>query len=377
MAVEILSNTIIEYISPFLNAAGIVINPDGFLIENGKRICMKNSRYNEDNPQGESPVLYPCIPLNDDHYLEIKESTDLEIFNPFENIRHMCIVAIKMKKLLAVSLNKELVDSIIKNGEDDYDKLDEYIGLSNNVNNEGVIEYQLIDTSNGNVMLEYKCPRDEPIKGLYGICALIYNNYVSIRPPFLKKYENIEWGWKKIHSAMNKWDKLKKTIVVQIKKNNNESMNIDYMDLSDSVSPDAAVSIYNMPKVYTDDDYVGTNCEDINDPEMLKFMLTLFDPNDLKLYKEPEPTNSSENITPSSKMEVTNNENKVIEQPAIEEKVVSKSAFKRVSDNSNYNNQYGMMNPMIGYGNFNNNLPSLDLNDMILDDIIDPYKMYR
>ena len=35
-----------------------------------------------------------------------------------------------------------------------------------------------------------------------------------------------------------------------------------------------------------------------------------------------------------------------------------------------------MTNPMMGYGNYNN-IPSLDINDMILDDIIDPYKMYR
>lgn len=372
MAVEILSNAIIEYISPLLNAVGIMINPDGFLIENGKKICMKNARYNEDNPQGESPVLYPCIPINDNHYLEIKEATDLEIFNPFENIRHMCIVAIKLKKLLAVSLSKELVDSVVKS-EDDYDNLDEYIGLSNDVNNEGMIEYQLIDISNGNVMLEYKCSRDEQIKGLYGICALIYNNYVSIRPPFLKQYENVEWGWKKIHTAMNKWDKLKKTIVAQVKKDNNESMNIDYMDLSDSVSPDAAVSIYNIPKIYTDDDYVGTNCEDINDPEMLNFMLTLFDPSDLKPYVEPE-------------IKTEDHEYASVQTPKVEPKFVeaevpnneisqTKSAFKRSTGNVN-NQQYGMMNPMMGYGNYNS-VPSLDINDMILDDIIDPYKMYR
>ena len=371
MAVEILSNTIIEYISPLLNAAGIIINPDGFLIENGKKICMKNTRYDEDSPKGESPVLYPCIPVNDNHYLEIKEAPDLEIFNPFENIRHMCVVGVKLKKLLAVSLNKELVDSVIKNGEDDYDMLDEYIGLSNDVNSEGMIEYQLIDISNGNVMLEYKCSRDEPIKGLYGLCALVYNNYVSIRPPFLKCYDNVEWGWKKIKTAMNKWDKLKKTIVAQIKKDNNESMNIDFMDLSDSISPDAAVSIYNMPKIYTDDDYIGTNCEDMNDPAMLNYMLSLFDPNDLKPYVEEEekeyeyaPTNATASLEPQ------------IEQTIVKDK--PKSAFKR-SSNDCVNQQTVLQNPMFGgYGyGCNNEVPSFDINDMILDDIIDPYKMYR
>ena len=78
----------------------------------------------------------------------------------------------------------------------------------------------------------------------------------------------------------------------------------------------------------------------MNDPAMLNYMLSLFDPSDLKPYVEEEkeyeyaPTNATASLEPQ------------IEQTVVKDK--PKSAFKR-SSNDCINQQTGLQNPMFSY----------------------------
>ena len=290
MATEILFETIREYCYPLLEAAGLTVDPYGYIVDrNGKKLCMKNQRYQEgDNIEEVSPVLYPMIPLRDSDYLVIKEKIDTEIFNPFTNIKHMIVVAIKMKNLAVLDLSPELLATAID--EDDYAKFDDYVGLSNDINMKGEIDYALVDLYDPNKreILRYPCPPDEPVKGLWALCVLMYNMYISQRPPYLKQFQDIDKSWKKICAAMKKWDKLRKGIVAEIHKEENQMMNAEYMDFSSSVQPGAAIDVYSMPHKLTAEDFLM--CEDggdINNTNLQDYLTSLFLPESLTPYEEP------------------------------------------------------------------------------------------
>ena len=416
MATEILFDAIREYCYPLLEAAGLTVDPYGYIVDrNDKKLCMKNPRYQEgDNVEEVSPVLYPMIPLRDSDYLEIKEKIDAEIFNPFSNIKHMIVVAIKMKNLAVVDLSPELLATAID--EDDYVKFDDYVGLSNDINMKGEIDYALVDLydPNKHEIVRYPCPPDEPIKGLWALCVLMYNKYVSQRPPYLKQFTDIDKSWKKISAAMKKWDKLRKGIVSEIHKEENQTMNAEYMDFSEGIRPGEAIDVYSMPhKVCADDFLMCEDGEDMNGVNLQNYLTSLFLPESLTPYEEhvesdeqietivePETTTFA-NMKPVEDVKVkpiVKNEEPVELRPVKEvepqnmtvevkpeEPKKTNSVFKKSSNsgNLNFNNPMmyggmmggmGMMNPM-GYGNRPMN--SMNMDDLCLGEVIDPYQNYR
>jgi len=277
MAVELLFNAINTYAYPLMEAAGLRVDPYGYITDqNGKKVCFVNQRYNKNNDNGESPVFYPVIPTKDTDYLDIKESVDKEIFNPFSNIKHMIMIAVKMKKLAIVDLNKDLLATAMD--EDDYDKFDEMVGLSNDINAMGQIDYALIDMSLNTKpeLLRYPCGQDEPIKGLWALCVMMYNRYITQRPPYLKIFQDIDKSWKKICSAMNKWDKEKKTIIRDIKKEENSNINLEYMDLSEGIAPGTPINPYDKIKTtFTSDDFIDVG-EDVNSVALQNYLTNMF-----------------------------------------------------------------------------------------------------
>ena len=414
MAVEILFNTIQEYAYPLIEACGMHLDPYGYIVDSDNhKLCFKNPRYVEgDNTSEISPVLYPVIPLKDSDYLEIKDKLDTDLFNPFTNIKHMIIIAVKLKHLAAVDLNPELLKSAID--EDDWDKFDEYIGLSNDINMLGQIDYALVDLSlpEKPEIIRYACPPEEPVKGLWALCVEIYNRYVSQRPPFLKQFQDIEKSWKKIVTAMKKWDKLRKGIVAEIHKEDNQSMNVEYMDLSESVTPGEAINVFTMSKPLTSDDFLM--CEDgadMNGKALQDFLTSLFNEDSLRPVVEPvESDDEVETIvTPigvneqigfdkmeTVKTDAVERSSSIVKEdpkPVVEitpenneKPVISNSIFKKKSDNTtssqqslNFNNpgmygnmfgQMGMMNPMMA------RMPTMNMDDMCLGDVINPYANY-
>ena len=412
MAVEILFNTIQEYAYPLIEACGMCLDPYGYIVDkaSGAKLCYKNPRYVEGDDVSEvSPVLYPVIPLKDSDYLDIKDKLDTELFNPFTNIKHMIVIAVKLKHLAAVSLNPELLKTAVD--EDDWEKFDEYIGLSNDINSMGQIDYALVDLSlpEKPEILRYVCPPDEPVKGLWALCVEIYNSYISQRPPYLKQFQDIDKSWKKIVAAMKKWDKLRKGIVAEIRKEDNQSMNVECMDLSESVTPGEAINIYTMERPLTADDFLM--CEDgsdMNGQQLQDFLTSLFNKDSLKPYVEPveaddevetlvTPIPVSEKLgfekmkdvdmTPIKKSEA------IVQQPIVEEppkvEVPTNSIFKKKSSTPNQQNtlnfnnpgMYGNMfgqNPMMGMPGMGMMKPtaSMNMDDLCLGDIINPFSSY-
>ena len=371
MAVEILFNTIREYAYPLIEACGLHLDPYGYIVDNSnKKVCFKNPKFTEgDDITTISPVLYPMIPLKDSDYLEIKEKNDVELFNPFTNIKHAILIAIKLKHLASVDLNPELLKTAID--EDDWDKFDEYIGLSNDTNSMGQIDYALVDLSlpEKPEILRYVCPPNEPIKGLWALCVEMYNKYVSQRPPYLKQFQDIDKSWKKIQTAMRKWDKVRKDIVAEIRKENNQNMNIEYMDLSDSLSPGETANVYTMRKPLTANDFLMCDDgSDINDPVLQDYLTSLFNKESLKPVIEEKIVDK-----------VSENTDKEITTPV-------NSIFKKSSDKMSlsFNNpgMYGGMfqNPMMGTMNTpyqQQPMMTMNMDDLCLGDVINPYMYYN
>ncbi len=416
MAVEILFNTIQEYAYPLIEACGMHLDPYGYIVDaNNNKLCFKNPRYTEGDTEI-SPVLYPVIPLKDSDYLEIKDKLDTDLFNPFTNIKHMIIIAVKLKHLAVVDLSPELLKTAID--EDDWDKFDDYVGLSNDINMLGQIDYALVDLSlpEKPEIVRYACPPEEPVKGLWALCVEIYNKYVSQRPPYLKQFQDIDKSWKKITTNMKKWDKLRKGIVAEIRKEDNQSMNVEYMDLSESVTPGEAINMYTMDKPLTSDDFLM--CEDgsdMNGRQLQNFLTSLFNKDSLKPYVEPveaddevetlvTPIPVSEQVefskmkdadmTPVKKSEVV----KEIHQPTIVETAEepkieatpTNSIFKKKTSGNNQPNSLNFNNPGM-YGNmFQNPMGfgmnpmmgrpqspmTMNMDDLCLGDVINPFSNY-
>lgn len=401
MATEILFNAVQEYVYPIMEAAGLRVDPYGYIVDlKGKRLCMRNPRYQEgDNVSEVSPVNYLALPIRDSDYLEIKEKNDVELFNPFENIKHMIVIAVKLKKLAVVDLSKELLNTAMD--EDDYDKFDDYVGLSNDVNMNGEIDYALVDLYDPmkREIVRHPCPANEPVKGLWALCVDVYNRYICPSGT-LKQFMDIEKSWKKIRAAMTKWDKARKTIIKEIKQEEIASMSVDYMDLSDSTTPGEAVNVYTMPHELTYDDFCMTDDgSDINQKNLQDYLTSLFLPESLapvvehKESDEEIETIVTPEVEPPVIPTVTPQPAAVIKpvvEPVIESEPPKKvnSMFKIAAKPSNQNNMMGNrmnqfgMNPMMGNPamyptGYCGRSQTMDMDQLCLGDVIDPYSMYR
>ena len=222
----------------------------------------------------------------------------------------------------------------------------------------------------------------------------------------------MEKSWKKIVTAMKKWDKLRKGIVAEIHKEDNQSMNVEYMDLSESVTPGEAINVFTMSKPLTSDDFLM--CEDgadMNGKALQDFLTSLFNEDSLRPVVEPvESDDEVETIvTPigvneqigfdkmeTVKTDAVERSSSIVKEdpkPVVEitpenneKPVISNSIFKKKSDNTtssqqslNFNNpgmygnmfgQMGMMNPMMA------RMPTMNMDDMCLGDVINPYANY-
>ena len=99
-ASKIFFDMINEYAAPILEAAGYHFSPQGFIEDyDGNKLFYQNPKYVDgtNDPQN-PPFVYPVIPIDERSYLNIKATPEYELFNPFQNFRHACIVLIKLKK---------------------------------------------------------------------------------------------------------------------------------------------------------------------------------------------------------------------------------------------------------------------------------------
>lgn len=317
MAVKFYLEILSTYIKPLMDAAGIQIMHDGSLVDsNGKKVCITNNRYDESDPNS-SPILYPVVPMSDNDLIIIKQRPETEVFNPLYNMRHLSIIAIKMRKLAIIDLSEEATKQC--QSEDDYDKLEDLIGVANDMNSAGQYDYAYIDMSLPNRPEIIQYASEDMMKGLWGLCVSAWLRYVLIRGNPPKQFADIDKSWKKIKSQMEKWDKMRKEIVVEVKKEN-DVMSYDNVDLSGSEIHTNRVDPF-AKRELTDDDFIMTD-DDSSDFDgqiaQNQFLLTLW--NDLKRIEDVpvDPVLTDDTLNTQVETQVVGKAN-ALEEPTFKE----------------------------------------------------------
>ena len=418
MASEILFNLINEYAGPILEASGYRISPLGFIESfNGEKICYQNPKYvtGVNDPQN-PPIIYPVVPIDDKSYLNIKATPEYELYNPFQTFKQMCILLIKLKKvLIPFFISDEKLDNT---DEDDYDKFDELFQMYNKRNETGEYEIGVVcleDQQNPKEIMKFSS--DSVIKSAWGLCVEIYNNFCNSTQ--LKQYKNVDRSWSKIQKLCEEWDKARKMLMnnVSVEHNNvanPENMNYSGEDDTESFDDTDFLSGYRF--------VVPNDPMDKNDEVLQNYLTSMFPQEQLEPYVEPEPdddvelTTEDEIIIPNvSVSEETNDSEQkslismIEEKDKLEAKAEGAILQAKMDDDNNVQqeekrgvfscvdnrnnsqiqqpNVFGM-NPMMGgfnpYGIMNpmnmgmNNMPNANINDMNLDrNFVDPFAMYR
>lgn len=422
MASEILFNLISEYAGPILEASGYKISPMGFIESfNGEKICYQNPKYvtGVNDPQN-PPIIYPVVPIDDKSYLNIKTTPEYELYNPFQTFKQMCILLLKLKKvLIPFFISEEKLNDV---DEDDYDKFDEMFQMYNKRDETGDYEVGIVcleDQQNPKEIMKFSS--DNINKSVWGLCVEIYNNFCNSTQ--LKQFKNIDRSWSKIQKLCDEWDKARRTLMsnVNVEKENGynpENMNYSGEETGESYDDMDFLSGY---KFIIPDDPM-----DKNDKVLQNYLTSMFPPEQLEQYIETDPDDDvelkteNEMVLPDTSMpeEVLHPEKKslmiIAEERDKEEAKVEgakfqdkmkedneiqqeekRGVFSRVSNNNQQTvqqpnafsmnpmsmmggfNPYGMINPMMNM-RMNNSMPNTNINDMNLDrNFVDPFAMYR
>lgn len=367
-------NMINEYCGPLLNEAGYRISAQGFIEdENGNKLFYQNPKYVEgtQDPQN-PPFIYPMVPIDERSYLNIKATPDYELFNPFQNYKHACIVLYKLKNvLIPCYVPKEKLDEI---DDDRWDaEFGEYFQIYTKKDNTGMHEVGIVDLQDPAEPKELmKYSSDNVTKSVWGLAVMIYNNFCATKK--LKQFANIDRGWNKTQKLCDEWNKARLNFMQQVKIEQENVLNPDMVDYTNGMD-EKAIEI--LP--FSVNKFIDVNdCTDKNDSVLQQFLTDMFPKSQLTPYEEPIPDDESPETvvteeftvpdTLSMPEEVYNppvDEETVIEPTQQPELVVeSKPAQAEVSDNRsgtigksifsfNKPTNNGMMNPMMGGMNMN------------------------
>ena len=418
-ASKIFFDMINEYAAPILEAAGYHFSPQGFIEDyDGNKLFYQNPKYVDgtNDPQN-PPFIYPVIPIDERSYLNIKATPEYELFNPFQNFRHACIVLIKLKKvLIPFFISKEAFE---ETEEDEIDeKFDDCFQVYNKRDNTGNYEVGIVCTENPNEPVEIiKYSSEELTKSVWSLCVLIYTNFCATKP--WKVYKNIDRGWNKTQKLCEEWNKARMQLLQNVKVEQENRLNPDMEDLSQGINVGEDTNDFDILKdmsmKYVD---IGDGT-DLNNQGLQDYLTNMFPQSQLTPYEEPpvscdesaELTVSPEVVVPNEQIpsfEIMDRVETETERAALKEKMdvekeiepeARRSIFKCGGGDANKpykvqtNNMYGtMMNPMgmmiggmPGMMGMNpmmmqrmNNLPGTNIDEMNLcSGHADPFAAYR
>lgn len=283
-ACTIFFNMIDEFCGPLLNAAGYRISPQGFIEDDqGNKIFYQNPKYVEGTHDPQNPQFtFPVVPIDERSYLNIKATPEMELFNPFQNYKHACIVLIKLKRvLIPCYVDKQKLNAV---DEDDWNReFDDYFQIYSRVNEAGLREVGVVDTqdpANPKELMNYTS--DDLTKAVWGLSVLIYNNFCAVKP--LKQFKNIDRSWNKTQKLCDEWNKLRATLMQQVKIEQENVLNSDMVDYTDGMD-DKNIDIlpFDVNKFVE-----PINCEDKHDPVLQQYLTNMFPMDQLIPYEEPE-----------------------------------------------------------------------------------------
>jgi hypothetical protein len=259
MATEILFEAYVKYIEPLLNFGFITTNNDGLLVEREKGVPL---RYINDKYSGapdEVPVSYPVIPLNDGHYLAIRDNPEQQLFNPFSSIKHMQLVVIQFKRgLINHCLSENVSDDLTLTQQEDLIQFyyNEYL------DNQYIVGFSNVEDKENPKDLYTYIAKDF-IEAMWGLCVKAYNDVDRRHNDY---FYTIDKTWAKILRLMNKWENERKLIIPKIKTEHQSDFGFQHIDLSDSANTN--ISEYNR------NDYIRNEDVDI-------YLTSLFQPHEL------------------------------------------------------------------------------------------------
>jgi hypothetical protein len=260
MAVELLFEAYKKYIEPLLEFGWVYLNDQGFIVEReqGNRLYFINDKYK--GLPGESPKIYPVVPLNDEHYLAIKESPEQEVFNPFRTFKYMQLVMLEFKRGLIPSC---ISDEAGKKHslEEQEDLIRFHYEKSNGMYTTGFVNTE----DEENLKLLYSYIGNDILEATWGLCVMAYNDADRRHADY---FYNIKKSWDKAKRLSGKWEDERRKILPKMKVIQQESLGFQHIDLSDQ----AANKISSFGKDY----YVGQEYMDA-------YLLSLFNVYNLEL----------------------------------------------------------------------------------------------
>ena len=342
MATEILYEAIHKYIDPLFACCGIYIDPTTGILkqqQNGVEIKFVNNRYNgqPDVPQ----YIKPVVPLSDEHYIEIQNDPELDIYNPFVNRTHLFMILVKMREaMIPFCVSKEKLANC--QSEDDYDEvLANYIQFYNSTENgQCVVGFANVEVPEETRDL-YKFTSNDVMEATYGLAVIVAKDICGRIP---KDLEDVPKAWHKAQIMCEKWNKARKNIKRDIKEEHLESFDINHMELSNNEVNNMwnpmALRIeeyvvtkhpgYTIKQLKPREEYAFSNNEVVTD-EQNQYLTSLFNPASLTpvtvapVVQTPAPveepvketTLTFDSMNPVNEPTVTTEE--VVQQPLQEE----------------------------------------------------------
>jgi hypothetical protein len=260
MATEILLDAVRKYVEPLLNFGWININPQGFLVEreHGNALKFRNDNYM--GMPGEVAYTFPVIPMTDEHYLQIRDNPEQEIFNPFLSVKHMTLVVMEFKRSL---VNIHVSDKASEGKE--LSDLEDLIMFYYNGLPDGRVGVGFCNAEDEEHKIDlYTYADKEVIAAMWGLCVTAFNDID-------RKHDNlfytIEKSWKKAKKLADEWDKARRGIVPAIRDEHKADYGFKGLDL---VGADVN---YRIPE------YSHSN--NITKNEMQSYLLSLFSPEEI------------------------------------------------------------------------------------------------
>jgi hypothetical protein len=226
MASEFLSEAYSKYIEPLLNFGWIYMNNEGFLVERENKTILKFINNNYSGKPDENQYTFPVIPISDGHYIRIKDNPEIEIFNPFYNMKHMTMVLLEFKRGL---INTHLSENT---GSDDTPIyiLEQYIEFYNRTLKDGAIEAGIVNNENKeNPIVLYTYTARDLIEAMWGVCVTAFN---AVDRKHADYFYTIEKSWGKALRLVNKWNTMRKEIITHIREENKENTEFNAFDFS-------------------------------------------------------------------------------------------------------------------------------------------------
>jgi hypothetical protein len=251
-----------KYIMPLLGFGWITIDEQGFLVERNetKPLYYINDKYS--GQPGECPRIYPVVPISDERYIQIRQSPELEVFDPFHSIKHMELVFLEFKRgLINYALSDETVDKYSLGELEDMIKFS-YCGVPNT----NLIRTELSNVEDPNDIKQmFYYESEDAIMSIWGLCVTSYNAVDRKHDDY---FYDIGKAWRAAMRLANKWYKEKNNIAIP---KNTEQNKLDSGYANIDVTGEYSPKMIDCNKDYF-----------LKDNDMNNYLTSLFDKESLK-----------------------------------------------------------------------------------------------